>query len=154
MEEEERSYAPSRKDMYGNAQRRTQEWVDAQENTKPVTDIQKVTPPEVTDTPNLEKRSNEDNTTPVVDPMPLHSVPKERPLYSQNTSPQMLTPLRDVECMETIITTTKQLTASLARQSLPKCHPDTLVETLHESTHGRVLSKRCCKTQTHPQTRR
>ena len=126
MEEEERSYAPFRKDMYGNAQRRTQEWVDAQENTEPVADIQSVTPPEVTDTPNLEKRLNEDNTTPVIDPTPLHSVPKERPVYSQNTSPpQMLTPLRDVECMETIITTNKQLTASLARQSLPKCHPDT-----------------------------
>jgi len=70
--------------MYGNAQRRTQEWVDAQENTEPVADIQNVTPPEVTDTPNLEKRLNEDNTTPAVDPTPLHSVPKERPVYSQN----------------------------------------------------------------------
>ena len=46
-------------------------------------------------------------------------------MYSQNTSPQMLTSLRDMECIEAI--KKKQLTASQARQSLPKCNPDTFV---------------------------
>ena len=65
-------------------------------------------------------------TVPIIAPTPLHNETQEGLVYSPNTtSPQMLNAIRDVECMEAIIATNKQLTARLVRQSLPKCHPDT-----------------------------
>ncbi|KAJ7381688.1 hypothetical protein OS493_039592, partial [Desmophyllum pertusum] len=78
-----------------NAKHRTQQWVDAQDNTKSV-------------------NQRQDGYT-----------SRRRSVFSHNTSsPQTTKIQRDVECIETIIATNKQLTSSLARQSLPKCHPD------------------------------
>ena len=114
IKEEEKSYTLSRNKVSENASHRTQQWVNAQEianRTKEsaVADRQHVTPLEVTDTPT-----------------PLRTVPQETPTRSQNRSyPQTTKVQRDMEYTEAITATNKQLITSLARQSLPKCHPDT-----------------------------
>ena len=135
IQEEERSqsHAPSRKDVSEDARHRTEKWVDAQNSTNPPD----TTLPEASHTPNPEKRLDEDTTLPFDGVTPLRSRPQENlttgetPLqgtsaqeklaYSPNTS----SPKGNVECVEMFTTTHTQLTESLARQSLPKCHPDT-----------------------------
>ena len=84
IKEEEKSYTLSRNDVSENARHRTQQWVNAQEianRTKEstVADRQHVTPPEVTDTPNPEKRLDGDTTTPIDTPTALCTVPQETP---------------------------------------------------------------------------
>ena len=135
IQEEERSqsHAPSRKDVSEHARHRTEKWVDAQNSTNPLNAML----PEVSHTPNSEKRLDGDTTLPIDGGTPLHSTPpqenlatgtplqstpvQEKLAYSHNKS----SPKRDVECIKMFTTANTQLTESLARQSLPKCHPDT-----------------------------
>ncbi|KAJ7384851.1 hypothetical protein OS493_019528 [Desmophyllum pertusum] len=155
--EEEKSYVPSREDVSENAKHRTQQWVDAQDNTKSVDQRQDVTPAEVKETcsPNLETKLDGDTTVPIGFPTPLHSVPQGRSVFSHNTSsPQTTKIQRDVECIETITATNKQLTSSLARQSLPKCHPDAFGGDATLFHPGRAHSRRCYEMLTYPPTKR
>ena len=58
-------------------------------------------------------------------PIQSERVPQSRPTLGHDTSsPQQANIQGGTECIEKMVTTNKQLTASLARQSLPKCHPD------------------------------
>ena len=135
IQEKERSqsHAPARKDVSEDARHRTEKWVDAQNSTNPLN----ATLSEASHIPNSEKRLDGDTTLPIDGVTPLHSTPpqenlttgetllrstpaQEKLAYSHNTS----SPKRDVECIEMFTTANTQLTKSLARQSLPKCHLD------------------------------
>lgn len=86
--EEEKSCTSSNESVVENARRRTQQWVNAQDNTKSVIEEQPRPLPIDTLDPNLERNLDEDTTVPIYGLTPIQSerVPQSRPTLGHDTS--------------------------------------------------------------------
>ena len=119
----ERSFAEEKRSQSTPSEResvdhksRMQEWVLSQQHRSAVSLDPNITPPEMLSNPSHELTGNQN---PVCQQNTSHQSEFTSPALQGRRQPET------TECLNAIVNTNKQLTASLARQALPKCQPDT-----------------------------